>query len=143
MRCYNILVNKFTPYSTFERLVDLMLKNLVPRETVELVEHTIEFTENGSGFSFKATPTGEVILENKDQEANYQFAIAHPELFTDEYNKFRTRRRHYTENAHGTCTCGAQVELYNQYQGACQCPRCDRWYNLFGQELISPEYWED
>jgi hypothetical protein len=27
--------------------------------------------------------------------------------------------------------------------GACQCENCGQWYNIFGQELIDPEYWED
>lgn len=36
-----------------------------------------------------------------------------------------------------------EYELVNQYQGACPCPKCGQWYNLFGQELINPQYWEE
>lgn len=27
--------------------------------------------------------------------------------------------------------------------GACQCPKCGKWYNIFGQALLDPEFWED
>ena len=48
----------------------------------------------------------------------------------------------YKEPAHGTCICGEEVSLWDQYYGACECPKCGRWYNLFGQELVAPEHWE-
>ena len=35
------------------------------------------------------------------------------------------------------------VYLYDRYRAACQCPKCGRWYNLFGQELLPPEMWEE
>ena len=120
-----------------------MIANLIPRRPVQQVEYSIEFTVDGGGFSFKADPLGNVIIENEDQRANYEYALAHPEIFTEEYNEFRRRTYTYVEPAHGTCRCGANVELYDQYQGACECPRCGQWYNLYGQELLSPECWEE
>ena len=35
------------------------------------------------------------------------------------------------------------VELWDQYYGACQCPECGKWYNLFGQSLLPPDCWEE
>lgn len=52
----------------------------------------------------------------------------------------RSWRAH--DPAHGTCSCGREVFLWDQYQGACEC-ECGKWYNLFGQELVPPEYWHD
>lgn len=41
----------------------------------------------------------------------------------------------------GECECGETVTLYNQYLGACECPKCGRWYNIWGQELNPPHTW--
>ena len=43
----------------------------------------------------------------------------------------------------GTCNCGHKIELYDRYLGACECPYCGQWWNLFGQELKNPEHWND
>lgn len=121
-----------------------MLKNMVERQAKELIEFSIEFTDaEGSGYTFPCDSAGNVQLDNDAARENYQFALAHPEKFPVQFNEFTRRTRTYTENAHGTCVCGEEVELYDQYRGACQCPKCERWYNLFGQRLIDPQYWED
>lgn len=49
----------------------------------------------------------------------------------------------YFDPAIAECACGKQIALENEYLGACQCPKCGQWYNLFGQELVDPEYWND
>lgn len=36
------------------------------------------------------------------------------------------------------CTCGKVFELTDMFYGSCQCPGCQKWYNLFGQEVCSP-----
>lgn len=121
-----------------------MLKNMVERHPVEFVEHRIEFTDDeGSGFTFPCDENGEISFACPEAIANYEYALSHPEKFPVQFNQFVTYKRNYTENARGTCKCGEEVELWNQYKGACSCPKCGQWYNLFGQELIPPEYWED
>ena len=127
-----------------------MLKNIIPRTLVELVEQAIEFTDaEGCGFSFPCDRSGNVQFSKTDaeiarvQREHYKYAMAHPELFPVKFNQVITRRRTYIEPAHGTCRCGEDITLVNEYQGACQCPKCGQWYNLFGQELIDPEYWEE
>ena len=119
-----------------------MLKNLVAAEPKTLVEYVLEFTRHDgcSGFSFPCDKTGKPDESmNECAKKNLALCMDHPEEFS-EYNAFRTRKRHYMEPAHGTCTCGREVLLVDQYCGACEC-ECGRWYNLFGQELLRPEYW--
>lgn len=41
------------------------------------------------------------------------------------------------------CDCGEEFPLENQYLGACECPGCGQWYNLFGQELNDPSTWSE
>lgn len=41
------------------------------------------------------------------------------------------------------CNCGCRFTLYSEYMGACSCPNCGQWYNIFGQELLPPENWEE
>ena len=37
--------------------------------------------------------------------------------------------------------CGAEFYLQDEYLGACECPRCGQWFNLFGQEVTNPSSW--
>ena len=95
----------------------------------------------GCGFSFDCYPDGSVLESNPAQLENFAFAIAHPEKFQD--LGVTTKVYEHVVPAHGTCRCGETVYLVDQYLGACECPRCGQWYNLFGQELIAPEMWEE
>ena len=126
-----------------------MLKIIRERSSHTEVEHYIEFTdEEGSGFVFPCDSNGNIQFSDepelgKAQRANYEYALSQKERFTCQYNEFVTRKYTVTDNAVGKCVCGEEVELYNQYQGACSCPKCGQWYNLFGQSLVDPQYWED
>lgn len=98
--------------------------------------------EGTAGCWFACDSSGKV-NENLPKEAktNLEYCLTHPEDFK-RWNEIKRTEREYTEPAHGTCACGTEVELYDQYYGACQCPKCGRWYNLFGQSLLPPEQWE-
>ncbi len=127
-----------------------MLKIIRERNTYTKVEHYIEFTdEDGCGFSFPCDSNGNIQFNDSDPELgraqrdNYDYAMSNKERFTRQCAEFVTRRYTVTDNAVGRCRCGEEVELYDQYQGACPCPKCGQWYNIYGQELINPEYWED
>ena len=120
-----------------------MIKNYVPSEVKPIVEFHIVFDdgEGTAGYCFACTPSGEIIDLPKEAEENYRFCMEHPEQFS-RWNEVEKMEREYREPAHGTCICGTEVELYDQYYGACQCPNCGRWYNLFGQSLLPPDQWE-
>lgn len=121
-----------------------MLKNITPRKPVEIVDRAIEFTDfDGCGYTFDCDENGNPKFACDAAKKNYEYAMAHPEEFPCEFNKFVTRKRTFIEPGYGTCHCGALVTLINEYMGACQCPKCGQWYNLFGQELIDPKYWEE
>lgn len=127
-----------------------MLKIIRERSTHTEVKHYIEFTDaDGCGYSFPCDQNGNVLFDEHDaeiarvQRENYAEAMADKERFTCQYAQFVTRRYTVTDNAIGKCVCGEEVELYDQYQGACSCPKCGQWYNMFGQSLVDPEYWED
>lgn len=120
-----------------------MITIIKPRSTKEIVEHSIEFTnDEGAGFRFDADERGNVILENDCQRESYEQAIANPEEYK-QYNEHTVRRFIITEPAVGRCRCGEKVTLESRYYGACQCGRCGQWYNVFGQELVPPECWEE
>lgn len=126
-----------------------MLKIIRERNTYTKTEYYIEFTdEEGCGFSFPTDLSGKIIYDEdpeiaKAQRDNYEYAMAHKERYTRQYNEFVARAYTVTDNAVGRCVCGEEVELYDQYQGACSCPKCGQWYNIYGQSLVDPEYWED
>ena len=70
---------------------------------------------------------------------NYLKDIANPNL-KHCVNKYS---QSYTENPLFRCDCGEEFELYNEYMGSCQCSKCHRWFNIFGQSLNPPETWRD
>ena len=121
-----------------------MLKNVVRREHKKVVRFSLEFTDGaGCGFSFPCDRNGAVFMDEMTECAkkNLEYCMTHPDEF-ETWNEVRRDVYTYTEPAHGTCTCGNEVYLYDEYYGACECQKCGRWYNMFGQELLHPSYWE-
>lgn len=118
-----------------------MLKIIKEREFKEEIYYTYDFNRSdGSGFTFPCDFTGKIQL-NRCNKESYEFCIKNKEEFT--WHGIVEHNNTYWEPAIGQCSCGKKVILEAQYMGACQCPKCGRWYNIFGQSLIDPEYWED
>lgn len=120
-----------------------MLRNYTPSERKAVREYELAFDDGeNNGFGFPCDKDGNLLPGLHECALNnYRECMAHPEKYV-RWNKVITLKRSYTEPAHGTCICGREVTLYDQYYGACEC-ECGRWYNLFGQELVAPEYWQD
>lgn len=122
-----------------------MLKDLTQREWKTFVRFELVFDDgHNNGFGFPCDANGVVKEEELQQAAieNLAWCKAHPEKFA-RFDEVVTIRQEYMEPARGTCVCGATVILEDQYYGACQCPNCERWYNLFGQSLLPPDQWEN
>ena len=125
-----------------------IIKILSERQRVKHVEYAREFQAigqpKGCGYSFTCDVNGNLDTTDENytlKKENYDFCIANPEKYIDEgvvENSWT-----YMENAKALCSCGETIELYDQYLGACNCPKCGQWYNLFGQALLDPEYWEE
>ena len=121
-----------------------MIQNFQPSEWKTEIWHELVFDDGrGNGLCFPCDENGKPKIDgNEGAQINYAYALEHPEKYV-RFNKVIKRERNYKEPAHGTCECGEEVELYNQYMGACECPNCGRWYNLFGQELNPVNTWRD
>ena len=117
-----------------------MLKNITRRERKTVTAYQIEFLNGEGGYGFDCDKDGNLLNMTDCAMENYKRCMEHPESW-EVWNKKIKNTWSYTEPAHGTCICGREVELWDQYRGACQC-ECGRWYNLFGQELLDPMYWE-
>ena len=120
-----------------------MIKNLVHGKWVTDTEWRIEwmYDENG-GFSFPCDEQGNISPDlSPDAMANLEWCRQHPEKFAT-VGKLVPYRREWKEPDQGTCVCGETVILENQYYGACECPKCGRWYNVFGQSLRPPKDWD-
>lgn len=119
-----------------------MLKNYTPTDWKLEISYSLDFTnEHGDGYSFPCNSDGVIeIFNSPEAEKNYNYCIEHPGSF---YNfKELIRHKHQIKiPPHGICSCGREIDLYDEYYGACQCD-CGKWYNLFGQELLAPQYWE-
>lgn len=121
-----------------------MLK-IIKEITPEVItEYTIEFLykdDPNAGFAFPALPNGEPDFQHMQKEAilNYNNCLNDDRLDGPE---FKVEKREYMNPAVGKCSCGREVILEADYLGATQCG-CGRWYNLFGQELRDPRYWEE
>lgn len=125
-----------------------IVKMISGRERKRHVEYRRVFQEvygiPGNGFAFPCDKYGNLNLKDNNYDywiKNYHYCVEHPSKYKDcgvEKDAWE-----YTENARALCSCGAEIELWDQYLGACECPKCKQWYNLFGEALINPEYWEE
>ena len=128
---------------TLKGLVKRMLKNMTARERKTLISFSLVFDDgHNNGFGFPCDKEGNVKNIHPEAAENLAWCKEHPEVFV-RFNEVITIRQTYTEPAHGICKCGEVVILENQYHGACECPKCGQWYNLFGQSLLPPDMWED
>lgn len=103
------------------------------------------FRDCTGGFEFPCDENGKV-LDNLNPAAkeNYAWCMENPQEFEYSFNEIKKYVTHYREPDTGTCDCcGETFELYNEYLGACECPKCGQWYNLFGQKLNHPSTWSD
>ena len=123
-----------------------MLNNYTPSEHREVITYELVFDDGyNNGFSFPCDVNGKLLYSEKETPEAYKnlrYCLEHPEEFV-RFNKVVEDRHSVKYNAHGTCECGNKVVLWDQYYGACQCEKCGQWYNLFGQELLPPDLWEE
>ena len=120
------------------------MKIIKERTPITITEYHIEFfykDDPDAGFCFPANKDGTPAFDKmcSDAVANYNNCFTDDRLIGPE---FTTNTYTYTEPAIGECACGAEVILDSDYAGAVRC-ECGRWYNLFGQELRDPKYWEE
>lgn len=121
-----------------------MLKIIKERTPEIITDYSIEFSykdDPNAGFCFPALKNGEPDFKHMSEEAilNYNSCLNDDRLDGPE---FKVDKRKYMNPAVGKCVCGREVILDCGYEGAVRC-ECGRWYNLFGQSLKDPEYWEE
>ena len=121
-----------------------MLKIIKERTPEVIIDRYIEFLykdDPNAGFMFPALENGEPDLKHMSPEAveNYRSCLTDERLTEPE---FIVDKRTYMNPAVGRCICGREVILDCGHEGAVQCD-CGRWYNLFGQSLRDPKYWEE
>ena len=119
-----------------------MLRDIVRGERVTRTDYELVFDDGGNcGFAFPCDEAGNVSGIPQPAMENLAYCRQHPEKFT-RAGVVVGRRCSWREPDRGKCKCGRTVYLENQYMGACEC-ECGQWYNLFGQELLPPDQWED
>ncbi len=121
-----------------------MLKIIRERRPLKFRDYTIEFKykdDPEAGFSFPATCHGDPDFYAMGSEmlANYEACLTDKRLTEGEFIKHEWT---YVEPALGLCSCGKEIVLECDHAGAVRC-ECGKWYNLFGQELRDPKYWEE
>lgn len=120
-----------------------MLENITRAEWKTDYWYELVYDDGANnGYGFPCSADGEPDPQMTDAaRENLEWCRNHPEKFV-RFGKVVRFSNRYKEPAKGQCSCGQWVDLVDEYLGACQCERCGKWYNLFGQELQSPEYWE-
>jgi hypothetical protein len=114
------------------------------RRRVTQRDYSLEFRRKddpNAGFTFPCDKDGNPMLDECNTKSYLYATQEHPERYGKPFIEKRSWA--YWEPAVGRCRCGEHVTLQNEYMGACQCPKCGQWYNLFGQELLPPEQWEE
>ena len=121
-----------------------MIKIIKNREPEQIVEYYVEYyydETRDAGFSFPANSKYEVDTETMTPEGkvNYERCLNDKSLIGPVHQKYEHT---YINPAVGKCSCGAEVILDSDYAGAVRC-ECGKWYNIYGQELRDPKYWEE
>ena len=123
-----------------------MLNNIVrPERKLEVIYGLRFYAYPDGGFEFPCDADGNVKRNSMTEIAiqNYEGCLKRPQDFPYAFNEIHEYSRWVKDTPYGTCKCRERVHLFNEYMGACQCPKCGQWYNLFGQELLPPEDWEE
>ncbi len=124
-----------------------MIKIIKERTRTTETEFYINFdckVDKSWGFVFPANYDESPAFDKMSDEAKQNYFEC--EANQDKFEKwFEKRDIVIVEPAIGECTCGKPVSLDEDfaYMGAVKCEHCGRWYNIFGQSLVDPEYWED
>jgi len=119
------------------------MKNFKHGEEITQTTYELVFDDGkGNGFGFPCDDVGTIGLAPESTAAweSYRWCLDHKDEFV-RAGKVVATTRTWRENNTGECTCGKRIELYNEYMGACECPFCGQWWNLFGQELNDPSTW--
>ena len=120
-----------------------MLSDFVPAHHETLVEFFRVFDDGrGNGCWFPCDKGGGLSPLNPAAQANYERCLASPGDFL-RYNEVVEQRRSVFVPGRGRCSCGAEVELVDQFCGACQCGSCGQWYSVSGEPLLPPSMWEE
>ena len=120
-----------------------MLRNITRRHAVVTELHELRFfTDETGGYAFPCDQHGNLLELEPAALATSTWGREHPERVPAAWNELYSWEDTYIEPGRGTCICGREVVLWDEYMGACEC-ECGRWYNVYGQELIDPRYWEE
>ena len=138
-----------------------MLKIISERHEESRTEHRLQFDRKGeragNGYSFPLLHKDSTIVPvmETDYGSNLYVPCTEEECsWWNSYLNVKNDREHYKEPyvitqtwhwiepAHAICNCGEEILIQDDYMGACQCPNCGQWYNLFGQEILDPSEWE-
>lgn len=111
------------------------------KETAIVRRNFIYRDDPNAGFAFDTDERGNPVFGTKEAEKSYRYCLAHPELFKDLGNE--TEIHTFFEDALVRCECGKEITVAPRYYGADECPFCGRWHNLFGDQLLPPDEWQD
>ena len=120
-----------------------MLEIISERTRKYEIEYSLDYNiDRDGGYTFPCDENGVV-----DESGLTECAMENLKWCRDNLDKFESvevnvRKIEWVEPAVGLCKCGSEVRLEDEYMGACECECCGRWYNLFGQELLSPDKWD-
>lgn len=136
-----------------------MIKMISPRHKETYIQFRLQFDlkgePKGNGYSFPLlnksvpVPCKEIspleYIECSEEECPWWHNYTRIKDDREKYNEpyIYIDKHSWTEPAKGICHCGKMVYLTDEYMGACECPNCGQWYNMFGQELNNPCEWEE
>lgn len=120
-----------------------MLTKYTPPRHVKKTLYSLTFDDGaGTGLDFPCDENGNLADLTELAKKSLEDCLKHPERFK-QWNQVVETEIQVREDPVGVCECGREFILSDSYLGACQCPGCGQWYNLFGQELLPPGKWDE
>lgn len=117
-----------------------MIQNYVPEQYEKTFGYCREFDDgNGNQFGIPCDENGNLLDTSQTALDNYNQYLKNPDGFI-KFNELTKYPYLVKVKAHGTCHCGNEVYLYDEFESSTtQCEKCGQWYNSFGEKILSPE----
>ncbi len=105
------------------------------RKVVEEYFHKFTDMDNGFTMIFPCTKEGKLLV--KSDESDYNYAKAHPEIYSDD--GIKEKRLYFIIPAKGRCVCGNVFSMAEEPNGLCKCRACNSWFDLSGRRIYDLE----
>ena len=138
-------------------MIKIISERHIEYRTIFELQFDLKGWDKGDGYSFPLINGNTEVVPCKQDENTLDYVPCSEEEcpWWENYLKVKNNIERYEEPyisklaysyivpAKAICYCGNEIYLNGDRMGVCQCSKCGRRYNMFGQKLNDPDTWEE